>query len=184
MVPSQAADCPWEEETLRRILAQHAARYPRLQVQDLYKLLYQAVWGSEHAVGDAGEACTRLEREAAALGEGPVEPVIEPISPDGHIVRVNLRPYLAGGGALPALLEAFLRTARSRRGSAEQFGQYWACAERMAWEGALNLAREELQEFFLEMAARGFPAVHHSEEYRRAYRPAYRVVAGEYLAGW
>ena len=184
MVPSKAADCPGEEKPLREILAQQAARYPRLQVPDLYKLLYQAVWGSEHAVDDAGRARAGLECEAAALQAGPVEPAIEPISPDGCIVRVNLRPYLAGGGALLALLEAFLRTARSRRGSPAQFRQYWAWARRMAQEGALHLDSEEMRALFAEMEARGFPAVHHSEEYARAYHPAYRVVAREYLAGW
>lgn len=166
-----------QEHTFRQILARHTARYPALEIQDLYKLIYQAALGSEHAVADASQARVWLEREAAELGEGPEEPVIEPISADGQVVRVNLRPYVAGGGDLNALLEGFLRTAREYRGSEERLRQYGRYAERMAVEGSLGLAADELWCFFEEMAARRFPAVHHSEAYRKAYRPAYRVVA-------
>ena len=158
------------------------ARYPKLEVQDLYKLIYQGIFGSEHAVIDASQARVWLEREVEVLAEGPEEPVIVPISPDGRIARVNLRPYVAGGGNLEALLEAFLRTAREHKGTAEQLRQYWGVAEQMAEETAIGIAVNALKRFFEEMEAQGFPAAHHSEAYRRAYRPAYRVVARKYIA--
>jgi hypothetical protein len=182
MVPSGCADpSPSEENAFRQILAQHATRYPRLQVQDLYKLVYQGALGSEHAVADASQARAWLEREVDGLADGPQEPVFEPISADGQVVRVNLRPYVAGGGNLEALLEGFLRTAREYKGTIAQLKRYWSYAGRMAQAGALVLPVNELKSFFDEMQARGFPAVHHSQEYRRAYRPAYRVVVRKYL---
>ncbi len=172
-----------EGESLCQILARHAGRYPGLQVQDLYKLLHQAACGSEHAAADGPAARAWLEQEVAGLGEGPEEPIVEPISADGQVVRVHLRPYVAAGGDLDLLAAAFARTSREHRGCAVRLRRYWRYAERMAQEGALGLPAEELQCFFQEMEARGFPAVHHSPEYTRAYRPAYRVVRQEYLAG-
>jgi len=182
MVSSGCVESSLSQETaFRQILAQHAARYPRFQVQDLYKLVYQGALGSEHAVADASQARAWLEREVDGLADGPEEPVIEPISADGQVVRVNLRPYVAKGGDLEALLEGFIRTAREYKGTMALLKRYWSYAGRMAQSGALGLPVNELKCFFDEMRARGFPTVHHSQEYRSAYRPAYRVVAREFL---
>ena len=41
-----------EEDIYKQILAAHVKRYPRLEIQDLYKLVYQGAMGSEHAVSD------------------------------------------------------------------------------------------------------------------------------------
>lgn len=182
MKPSRGANSPPSEASaFRLILAQHAARYPGFQVQDLYKLVYQGALGSEHAVADASQAREWLEREVDGLTDGPQEPVIEPISADWQVVRVNLRPYVADGGDLKALLEGFIRTAQEYKGTVAQLRRYWCYSEQMAEEGALGLAVNALKSFFDEMQAREFPTVHHSQEYKRAYRPAYRVVVREFL---
>ena len=47
-----------EEDTYRQILAAHVKRYPRLEIQDLYKLVYQGAMGSKHAVGDSAQTRT------------------------------------------------------------------------------------------------------------------------------
>lgn len=169
------------EDAFRRILARHTVRHPKLEAQDLYKLVYQAAWGSEHAVADVSQARAWLEQEGAHLTEGPEEPVIEPISPDGQIVRVHLRPYVAQGGDLGVLLEAFTRTAQEYQGTTLQLRRYWRYVEQLAKEGAFGLAVDELSNLFAELEGRGFPALHHSKAYREAYRPAYRVIMRDYL---
>lgn len=152
-----------------------------MQVMDLYKLLHQATLGSEHAVHDEQAARDWLERELAEMGDGPDEPLLDPISPDGQIVRVHLRPYLRAGREPEALLHAFVRTANEFRGSKGKLKQYGASTARMATKGWLPFARREVEVFFTEIEKQGFPAVQHSKTYKRAYRPAYRVVAREYL---
>jgi len=181
--PGSAGSSSSEEDVVRHVIRRHISRYPRLEVQDLYKLVYQGALGSEHAVADASQARVWLEREVEKLAEGPEEPVIDPLSANGRVVRVNLRPYVAGRGDLRVLLEGFTRTAKDYRGTERQLRLYWRYAERMAEEGALSLAVHELRSFFEEMERLEFPAVHHSQGYERAYRPAYRVVVREYLVG-
>jgi len=172
---------PSEQALFRQVLMRHVTRYPRFEIQDLYKLIYQGTLGSEHAVTDAAEARLWLEREVEVMADGPEEPVIDPISADGQIVRVNLRPYVAEGGDLEALLESFLRTANEYKGTEAQLRRYWLYAEHNAEEGILGWAVKEMKDFFGEMERQGFPAVHHSKVYTMAYRPAYRVVMQEYL---
>jgi hypothetical protein len=174
---------PSEEAAFRRLLTAQALRYPRLEIQDLYKLIFQAAFGSEHAVGDFEVVRGRLMRELRALTPDPEEPMAEPVSPDGRIVRINLRPYLANGGDPAALFEAFVRTGREYRGAGATLQRYWCYAERMATAGLLTFAPEALRGFFAKMQAAGFPAVHHSPAYTTAYRPAYRVVLYELLCG-
>lgn len=172
-----------EETALWRILAEQVRRYPEIGVQDLYKLIYQAALGCEHAAHDEDTARDWLEREVGALETGPQEPTVDPLSPDGRIVRINLRPYAAERGDLGALLAAFLQTANEYRGTLGQLERYWVYAEGMAAEGRLPFAPAQLRAFFAARRAERFPAIHHSAPYREAYRPAYRVVSLEYLPG-
>jgi len=168
-------------DTLSKILTRHLARTPAMQVQDVYKLLHQAALGSEHAVRDEQAARDWLERELAEMGAGPDDPLLDPLSPDGQILRVHLRPHIAAGKDPEILLQAFIRTANEWRGSLETLKEYAVAAVKLADEGFLLFSGEAMRSFFATMEAQGFPAVHHSELYTRLYRPAYRVVARQFL---
>jgi len=115
---------------------------------------------------------------------GPEEPVVNPISTSGEIVRINLRPYVHAGGNQQDLLDAFIRTANEYKGFLEEFILCWAYAENMVREGNLKLFEDELTDFVAQMKAKAFPAVHHSELYKESYNPAYRVIALSILNGW
>lgn len=167
-----------EESAFRAVLARQVARYPRLEAQDVYKLVLQATMGSRHAGLDSAMAAEWLSREVATLGPGPQEPRLDTISADGRMVRVHLRPFLASGGDRGALIAAFVRTAHEFRGSTAVLRRQLGYAERMADAGLLPVGRPALHRFFETMRARGYPAVDHSEAYEVAYRPAYRVVLG------
>lgn len=169
------------QEGFDAIVARHLVRYPAMELEDVYKLAHQACLGSEHAVSDRAHAARWLEREIADLGDAPQEPALDPISPDGCIVRVHLRPFLALGGDAAGLLGAFVRTANGFGGSTELLRTCWASVEAIAAAGALPFSSADAQAFGQRMEALGFSAVHHSTAYRIAYRPAYRVVARVYL---
>lgn len=153
------------------ILVSHFARYPVMQLADLYKLIHQAAMGSEHAIRAEDSAREWLTRELAEMGTGPAEPLTDLLSAQTGIVRVHVRPYLASGGDLGRLLEAFIRTANEFQGDSQTLEQYWRIATGL---GRFPVA--EMDAFLLARRAQGYPAVHHSPEYRHLYRPAYRVV--------
>jgi len=170
-----------ERDAWRRILLEQAALRPLWQLQDIYKLAFQAALGSEHAA--PGEAAARrwMEDEMAMLGAGPEDLPIEAISPDGRLARVNLRPYFAAGGNLEWVLQAFLRTAVAWGGTRQVLQQYIDWAVELAAGGDLVFPVKEMHAFFDKMAEVGYPAAHHSAIYREEYQPAYRVVMREYL---
>lgn len=170
-----------QPDQIRSILIEHQERYPLWGVQDLYKLLHQAAMGSEHAVLDQTIAREWLYWEIRDLGDGPTEPLVDPIAPKGKIVRVHLRPFLTLGYDPELLLGAFIRTGIEFKGSAKSLQEYKLQAVQMAVDGHLAFTSREIRQFISDVLDAGFPAVHHSPAFVSAYKPAYRVVAKTYL---
>jgi hypothetical protein len=147
-----------------------------MQPGDLYKLLYQAALGSEHAVDDPAAARDHLFQEIQALHEKPDEPILEIISPDGKMARVNLRPFILAKGEFEALLHAFLSTASNYNGEPNVLLSYLELALQSSKDNQLPLEYSGLLKCFHELELLGYPAIHHSAQYKRLYAPAYRVI--------
>jgi hypothetical protein len=94
------------------ILAAHYQTHAALAPRDVYKLIYQAVFGPEHSVDDdLRAAMERLYLEVLHLPDTPVTvPLLEPLSP--LLCRVNLQPFVQQGGSVRALWQCFRRTVR------------------------------------------------------------------------
>ncbi len=163
------------------IVIAHLARYPQMQPADLYKLAHQATLGSEHAVSSEATARAWLYCELAEMGSGPDEPLLDVISGDGQILRCHLRPYLQGEHDPEDLLQAFMQTAKQVRRNPGDLRASVDEILRLSQAGQICFGAEELGEYFNQMESTGWPAVHHSDEYLRAYHPAYRVIAREFL---
>jgi len=163
------------------IVLAHCSRYPLMQPADLYKLAHQAALGSEHAIMDEDTARDRLARELAEMGDGPTEPMLDPISADGCLLRVHLRPYLQTGHNPEALFQAFIRSANRSRGDGEQLRSNLRVILKLAKDGRVGIDEDNLIPLYAAMEAAGWPAIHHSREYQLAYRPAYRVVVRDFL---
>jgi hypothetical protein len=164
-----------------QLLGQHLQRYPRVELADIYKLLHQAAMGAGHAVRDPDTARAMLRSEAQSLGEGPPDPIADPISPDGKLARIHLRPYVAAARDLDALADAFVDTARRFPASPEKLAKFCGCLGDLADAQGIPFSRAHVSEYFDAIAAQGYPVVRHSDAYRSAYRPAYRVVLLELL---
>jgi hypothetical protein len=162
---------------VNQLLAQHFERYPRMQLDDIFKLLHQAALGPGHAVKDADVARAWLAKEAAELGAGPVEPEKDIISPDGRLARVHLRSWLAAGRSLDDLNRAFVETANNYPPSRERLEKFCGCLGDLAGAGGIPFAQPEVVAYFDRIAQASYPVVHHSKMYTDAYKPAYRVVA-------
>ena len=152
-------------------------RHPQSAAEDVYKFVHQSVYGPGHFIADRAAAARYLEEEMNALGQGePGEPLTEALSDDPPLVRVNLRPFRARGGDPKALLDALVASASAVKGDARLMGERLEVAQgvlrRRGWLGVAA----DLSRLTAELAGRGYPAVHHSEAYLGAYRPAYRVV--------
>jgi hypothetical protein len=159
---------------LLTVLETHFRRHPALALQDVYKLLYQRVFGPEHSLDNLRAARERLYLEILHLPEAPSsEPLLEPLSP--LLCRVNLQPFVHRSGRIDALWRAFKQTARTfQPGTMEDFQRAWRVFLVSSW--ARQYAPELLTQFWQHLATAGFPPLHHSRAYTEANAPHYRVV--------
>jgi hypothetical protein len=149
------------KHSIRDIIRSNISRYPLIQVKDLYKLSHQAALGSEHAVKDIESARERLRRELDEIKPSPSEPLVDEISADGEIVRVNLRPYRAMHIESESLLQAFVKTANEYQGSILRLELYLQVIEEMVEKGEIYIQLNSLRSLIKEMESSGYPALHH-----------------------
>jgi hypothetical protein len=170
------ASCANEQSAFRAVITAQLQRYPAMQIQDLYKLVYQAALGNEHLMTDSAMVHDYLIRELQSVQADSSELLLEEISPDGAVVRLNLRPFKAQHGDHRALFQAMMQTARTFQKSQERLGRYLSDLEQMAASGDIPFEADAVQSFFREMRENGYPAVHHSAVYKERYAPAYRII--------
>jgi hypothetical protein len=164
------------DEQLYQLILWHLDRHQNLGIQDVYKLLYQGVFGAEHLVTDIGSARTALIEEWQRVPADANEILIEPVSMDAQIVRINIRRCQAEGLTVNDLWTAFYTSLSDVTAEANDF-------EKM-WNSFCDLCRLKTSSFDVDDAINfgqrakndGWPARHHTAAYRRANYPAYRVV--------
>ena len=175
---------PSEYIKFRNLLTAQLLGYPLLEIQDIYKLIYQASMGSEHAILDVNATRARMGEEVRNLDHEINWPRYENISPVDRIFRIHLGPFRENDFELDAINESFIQTAKSYDGSIAILRRYWFYIEQMAAAGRLPFELFQLRHFFGTQEDSQFPTVHHSNRYRSAYKPAYRIVAREFLPGF
>lgn len=153
---------------LAPLLEQHVRSHPELELQDAIKFLYQSCMGPGHLGLDPQAVLNRLEVEWADVDGDADAPLTEPLG--GGLCRLSLCAC-KGQGLEPSTLAAlFLHTAQT------------VTPDRKGLEDSLNLLytlpfpRTEVDQVLEDYRKAGMPAVHHSDRYRRAYSPAYRIV--------
>jgi hypothetical protein len=154
---------------------------PEMRIEDAYKWTYQATRGGEHAVPDRETARKWLDNEWMSMGEQPNSKAEWiPLCPEGDIGRVDLRAFKARGGNSDDLLRAFLASSREYRSEPKAFTDAWAeLGTRLIKGGFGKVTLKEWQRLDREMKKKGYPAIHHSDDYNKAMRPAYRIITLE-----
>src|SRR5919109_621134 len=107
------------------VLAAHYQTYQALTPRDVYKLIYQAVYGPEHSVDNLRVAGERLYLEVLHLPDTPATvPLLAPLSP--LLCRVNLQPFMQQGGNVRTLWRYFRQTLREEQpGTLGDLESYW-----------------------------------------------------------
>ena len=159
-------------EELRAILIAHARRYPLMQPTDAVKLIYQNEFGGGHLIRDEEACLNYLRREYASVEKDPTAPLYEDIG--NGIVRVNLAAVKPEN--LEQLGQNFIASAAKHKGTLDGFLHKLEVLRTLTAEGVFAFDLDALNSYLSEYEAAGYPAVSHSEQYRQAYKPAYRIL--------
>ncbi|MDW7659485.1 MAG: hypothetical protein SCM11_20140 [Bacillota bacterium] len=176
-------------ESFQTILDLHVRRYPLMQIQDLVKLAYQAAFAGGHMIDDEATALNWLQTEFAAIPQpaGSDRTGIDPAAffePIGNgLCRIYLQSVPRSGLSLETLNRFFVLTANRHQGEKAMFEQHLTDLE-SAVQSGLPLQEpihpDDLAAWLQAYRQQDCPAVHHSETYRQAYQPAYRVVRTDF----
>lgn len=157
------------------LIINHLKLRPLALPGDIYKLLYQGVFGVGHIISDHAWEVIVEEAGRIDLDDHINDPLFEPVSPDGSMVRVNLRQYINRGGNLETLFNVMKESAKVQ-GEQEVFLDYWRQFKELVNEGKLEFSLRDIQSLDKVIKRDGVRPMHHTEAYREAYYPAYRVV--------
>ncbi|MBQ7010383.1 MAG: hypothetical protein IJN63_01640 [Clostridia bacterium] len=163
-------------ENFREALEFHARKYPIMSPVDCIKLAYQSEFGCGHFV-DAGKALERLRQEMAATAKTDTE-LFEHIG-NGR-ARLMLSSRKVNEEDISLISRMFAASALEDAEifcGGEGFEKKLDDVLILAETGTFSFSREEAERCFEAYKKQGGGAVSHSEEYRRAYCPAYRVMS-------
>ena len=170
VVGRRVLSAPGAESGFGDFIMEQAKMHPAMAPRDALKMCYQAAHGAEHGISDRNAARKYLREELKRVKADSGEALFEQISP--VLCRVNLRAWKAKGLPWQWLYSMFEKC----RGGGET-EPLFACVKHLAAEGAMPFTAEEWE---TELSRWDGNAVSHSEGYRTAEAPAYRIVPMKY----
>ena len=166
-------------QSLTELINYHLRVHDGVELRDIYKLLHQSIFGPEH-LGE-GVSKESIAEEMDEANAGLEEPLLEPISVDGDVCRVNLRAAKSLGIA-PALIERAIRESATKfNGRTARLSQLWREVGTILDELSTKFNGEDFEQLTGVLREKGFPPFHHSSSYRESNRPAYRVLMSRVL---
>ena len=156
-------------EDFERILIYHFGKYPLMTPVDAVKLCYQSAFGCGHLVKNKDFALSILKKELDETVSDFDAQLSEPIG--GGYVRFNLHKAKAIGIPEEKIAKTFMESANS--GEKTEIEPKLELLKKLAEEGKTPFSEKDLSEY---LSGYNGEMVSHSEEYRKAYSPAYRVV--------
>ena len=166
-----------EEKAIRTMCAEIAEHYPQATLQDVYKTCFQDFFGAEHLLRDTAMAHSYLAAEIALCKNRDLSamPDYEPTGFRHRFTRVNLSLVHAGQLSESELFSRFVDAAGQNNAYSDNWSAEWQQIETIALEVHPQWQDSALQAE-LRHAASVPCAVRHSEAFRNAYHPHYRIV--------
>lgn len=175
------------QQDVFKFLVSHFRRYHQMEIQDVYKLFYQGVFGSAHLMQSSLQDFEKqLHIEFDKTNENESQPIWESIHPEGKIVRVNLASYKSRKQPLDRLTTLCIWTAEVTEREIENTENlaaamdtfYKLCKSRKI----PKYDPQEVEKYQKWVIENRFPLVSHSDTYHLKYDPHYRLVHREFLS--
>jgi uridine kinase len=173
---------------MKNVLLKHYKMYPKIQIQDVVKLIYQNEFGGGHLISDEADSLKRLQVEmemcSSALtrvSQGSQFPITDMFEEIGNeLCRLHLKALKHTGIDITTINRFFVCTANSVCGRLGSFEKKLDILLQCCRDGELTFSPDELHAYLLDYKELGYSPVSHSEKYRTAYSPSYRIVKCEY----
>lgn len=163
------------------VLLAHLERYPRMQLEDCMKLAYQSIFGPGHLIKDEKKARRMLEEELKTCAPNN-DPLYLPIG--NGLCRLNLFACREKGLTADMIYPLFAHCASTVEGDKRELKNCIREMKDLIDRDLLPYDMGLADYFFIRYEDKNYPLMHHSDIYRNAYAPAYRVVWQKQLKGF
>jgi len=153
--------------------------YPKSRLLDLYKNFFQDKFGPGHIVADTASAGAYIRRELTVVkGKSQVN-YVETTGWEGKFVRVDMALLKDKIVSYSLFFDAFIRsTGEAEFPGIEQWSAEWKRIESIVRHLYPQIPMASEDSASIDKLLRGGNyAIHHSEEYGKAYNPHYRLIS-------
>lgn len=164
---------------IAQAVAEQMEQYPESTLVDLYKYFYQDVYGPGHMIADSERAAMELESESFLQLDAPYGGItFEKTGAEGNYYRVSLFCVSSGMVKYERMVDAFIRSARKNTPSDDAtFRKVWPVVASAAAAYDIPGYESDLEQLNALVASDSSDkAVHHSDAYKNAYDPHYRII--------
>ncbi len=165
--------------TFKNQLRTQAALHPSMQPQDVLKMCYQAAFGAEHLLVNEQFARDYLLREWESNPGDSDEALYERIS--NEVCRLNIRAWKGQSLPMEWLLQLFVRSCRPLPNAQNRFFAFLGSVDALCAADGLPFGSDEWKAAKEDYLREGVRPMHHSDAYRTAEKPAYRVMDTTFL---
>ena len=170
---------------MKEILLNHAGKYHIMQPTDAVKLIYQATFGGGHLIKKQETALKNLRDEYSNMSHEVAKLYTESL---GETSRIYLDSKLSEN-ELSLIAKIFFASANhystgydsADEETKSRFHSRLGLLRELCRDGKFSFSISELDEYLSTYSAAGYPPVSHSEAYRNAYKPTYRVIDSRYI---
>ena len=160
-------------EQLKNIILKHVSKYPKMEVTDVIKLVYQNEFGGGHLITNPQNSLNYLIKECESL-QSSSDVEYEDIG--NGLVRYNLSFLNNDINKINELNDKFVASANSVKGTLKSFLRKIEVVKQVCLDDLLPFTVSQLEQYLLQYSQNNYPMVSHSNTYRLLYKPSYRVI--------
>ena len=158
---------------MRQLLLEHLEKYPLMQPQDCVKLFYQSRMGCGHFLSGSSQVQARLQKEYQTCPHTG-QLLFESLGHD--YCRLHLSAFDASELSLETLGNLFVYSSQQPSAGENALKEDLLMFDTMVRSKEVPFALSHWESFLSQYQSAGFPAISHSDTYRQAYHPSYRVL--------
>ena len=158
------------------LVKEHLIRYPGMKPRDIIKLIYQNEFGGGHMIDSFDNSLERLQNECATLNSQTTL--------TSEVIGDNLiRVYLGKLDSVQILTlnQIFVASSKQSHGNLASFINKLETIKAAMVQGEIDYDNQEFEVELKAYEKLNFPPISHSEQYRKEYKPHYRLVDKRYF---
>lgn len=162
---------------IKQTILEQIKKHPQSEITDVVKLVFQNEFGGGHLIKDEDFSLKRIISELNSTTPNTDIQLTEDIG--NGIVRLNFNA-LTDKISAEAINKCFILSAQEIQGNINSFEMKLTKLQELCEDNMMPFSKEELIKYISKYKEMGYPAVSHSETYKNAYSPSYRIMKKEY----